>query len=312
MAATSPPSRIKRYRLVSLISRTNNSLVYLTTKPGTAERLAIKLMHHAVMPRARMDNECHIHSMLKHPYIMPVQEFFDYQDFRAIVMPQAVGGSLFDFGCIQQPKNPVVVAKIAYRLFKAFEYLHVLHILHGDVKPSNIVLFTRDLDDPCPCLLDFGHTRNLSFREDCDCKLMTCVYSAPEVLALKPHSFSSDIFSLAITLFFVVSGQDALTLRNLEAMAKEAANLHLRFDGEIWDAYPPSFKHLLVEMTKSDRDKRLTVHECLEHAFFQDVLGSDWLETENNSGKFPTGQELLDMMRRVKEAALEEGQGDLT
>jgi serine/threonine protein kinase len=72
---------------VSLISRTNNSLVYLTTKPGTGERLAIKLMHHAVMSRARMDNECHIHSMLKHPYIMPVQEFFDYQDFRAIVYP---------------------------------------------------------------------------------------------------------------------------------------------------------------------------------------------------------------------------------
>jgi serine/threonine protein kinase len=174
MQARSPPSRIRKYRLLTPLGCTRNSLVFVTSVPGTSEKQAIKLIHHSLMPRARIDNECIIHSLLKYPYVMPLTESFDYQEFRAMLMPRATGGSLMDIAST----NPITAGKVIYRLFKGIHYLHSLHILHGDLKPSNVLLMRPDGDEPHPVIIDFGHSANLCCIDSCDCKLMTCAFSS--------------------------------------------------------------------------------------------------------------------------------------
>jgi serine/threonine protein kinase len=237
---------------------------------------------------------------------MPLNETFDFQDFRVMVMPRALGDSLFEFS-LSPKKSPPTVAKIFYRLFKSVHYVHSLHILHGDIKPANVLLHTGDMSDPCPLLIDFGHAANLSCRRSCDCRLMTCAYSSPELLALKEHSFPSDIWSLATTMHFVVTGTDLLRLDSLEAMSRNAANVKLSFLDDIWRAYPDSIQSLLSQMLRCDPDARPTIEECLGHRFFPDLLGMEWIENENEAVELRSSRSLVMQLIEVKEAAMHSG-----
>jgi serine/threonine protein kinase len=292
---SAPLSRIKRYRLISLLGSTRNSVVYVALVPGTAEKQAIKLIDHRRFERQRIDNECSIQSLLKHPYVMPLHDFFDFEDYRAMLMPRALGGSLLEF-----QSTPLAIGKLIYRLFKAVDYCHSLHIIHGDIKPSNILLMTTDVEEPLPALIDFGHAANLVAGDFCTCRLMTCAYSAPEVLSLKPHGQPSDIWSLAATVYYMVARHEFLRLADLSVMAQRAAKLRLCFDGIVWQAFPESLQAMLTAMTRSDPGGRLTIEKCIAHPFFPEFLGKEWIKRENENVRFLSSGRLQDELARIK------------
>ena len=296
MQGLSPPSRIKRYRLLSLISCTRNSHVYVTAVPASSQRLAIKLIHHSIMPMERIENECQIQKMLNHPYLMRLYEVFDYLDFRALVMPRAQGGSLFDY-MRSRNRNPKTLSRIFYRIFKGVEYLHSLRILHGDIKPANILLENQETDEPVPLLIDFGHACNLAIHGACTCHLMTCAYSAPELLALKAHGLPSDIWSLGATMYVLICGHELLNTDSMEKMWYAASNLQLSFDDQAWEGYPSSLRSLLSAMLRRDPYERPTIRECLDHKFFREMLGNEWIARENKSVQFVSDKEIAEHVK---------------
>jgi serine/threonine protein kinase len=225
---------------------------------------------------------------------MPVTEYFDYQDFRAILMPRAAGGTLSDFHW----KAPAAAGTVAYRLCKAVHHLHSLRILHGDIKPANIVLVGPDNDDPTPAIIDFGHATDLTCTAACECRLMTCAFSAPELLALGPHSFPSDVWALAATLYFVVCGRTLIEVADLEQMREAALRLELPFSDDVWRRYPASLQRLLAAMLRADPDKRITISECLEHEFFTEILGREWISKEDAQVAISGKRKLSDELKK--------------
>lgn len=300
MQGLSPPSRIRRYRLMSLLRCTRNSFVYVTAVPGSSQRGAIKLIHHTIMPMERIENECQIQRLMNHAYVMPLHEVFDYMDFRALLMPRAAG-SLFEY-TKQGIQHPKTLVKIFYRLFKAVDYLHSLRILHGDIKPENVLLDDNCSDEPNPLLIDFGHACNLALHGTCRCHLMTCAYSAPELLALKEHGLPSDIWSLGATVYMSICQHELIKTGALEVMSQAAANLHLSFDEQAWDPYPTSIRSLLGDMLRRNPHERPSIRDCLEHKFFQEMLGREWIARENKSVKFLSDNQIRDEMERIREA----------
>jgi serine/threonine protein kinase len=201
-----------------------------------------------------------------------------------------MGGSLTDFVHASLSSTPTTVAAIAYRLLKGVHYLHSQHILHGDIKPGNIVLRTQSTDDPHPLIIDFGHATDLSGCGVCQCRLMTCAYSAPELLGLNDHSLPSDIWSVAATVHFMVTKSDLLHITHLAVMRDEALNLRLVCDGEVWQRYPESFPPLLRAMLRPEPERRPNAQECLAHPFFRDLLGAEWIAKEDGAAPPPPNQ----------------------
>jgi serine/threonine protein kinase len=243
----------------------------------------MKVIHHSVVPRAQFESECAIQSRLTHPYIMPLTDWFDFQGFRAIVMPRATGGTLVDAVSSGRLCDPVAMGKTIYRLCKAVLAMHSHFILHGDIKPANVVL-TGDRE-PHPMIIDFGHAVELADGAECTCRLMTCAYSAPELLGLHGHSFPSDIWALGATIYFMVTGEELLRTTNIETMCELAQALRLRFDGPAWKKYPVSLQALLAGMLRAQPGNRMTIEECLAHQFFKDLLGAAWIATEDEELK---------------------------
>ncbi|KAK8866451.1 hypothetical protein M9Y10_009414 [Tritrichomonas musculus] len=285
MQCPPPPSRVKGLKLISLLGSTRNSLVYVAYDPRSRQKMALKLIHKSIMSVERLDRECEIQFNLEHRYIMPICEYFDIQDFRCILMPRAYGGNLTEFVSQHRNTSQVINSKIMFKVLEAVEFLHYNKILHGDIKPANIVLASTDTNEPCPQIIDFGHACILGKHQLCTCNLMTCIYSAPEVLGFKPHGFPSDIWSLASTFVFLVTGKDILHLKHIEAMYNEALNLKLRFESKEWEMYPDSLKDLLSKMIHHDPSKRPTALQCLNHPFFAEMLGKEWISAEIEKDK---------------------------
>jgi hypothetical protein len=114
------------------------------------------------------------------------------------------------------------------------------------------------------------------------------------------------VWSTALAFHFVVSATESISGADLGAMAKQAANLRLAFDHPAWEHYPISLQALLMAMTRQDPDQRLTLGECLGHSFFQEFLGEEWINMENDEVKMPSDSEMRQMLERIKEAAVEE------
>ncbi|OHT03732.1 AGC family protein kinase [Tritrichomonas foetus] len=279
-----PPFRVNQYRLFMCIETTNNSTVYLASKPPSSQKIILKFIPlNGKIPIERIDNECTLQCEIQHSYIMPINDFFDFQQYRVIVMPRANGGTIVNALAENVITSITCICKIMYRTLHSIFYLHQLSILHGDIKPSNIVLMDTNSEEPQPRLIDFGHAVRLRESEYCNCNLMTCSYSAPEVLLRQPHSFPSDIWSLGATFYFLVTGQSVLHLKDLDLMARDAMNLNLTFESGFGPAFPESGRSLIRMMMHHDPSMRPIAEYCIQNPLFIETIGYEWVEAEGGS-----------------------------
>jgi serine/threonine-protein kinase len=109
---------------------------------------------------------------------------------------------------------------IAAQVAKGLEALHVRRIIHRDVKPENVLVDTGGRVRLC----DFGLSKpqddaGLTHEGEI---LGTAVFIAPETLQGEPPTFSSDIYALGITLFEMLTGEDAIEPAQAQVMFQSA------------------------------------------------------------------------------------------
>lgn len=107
------------------------------------------------------------------------------------------------------------VREILISLLRVLDYVHAQHIIHRDVKPDNVIL--RDSDHQ-PVLIDFGIVKEalgtvIDSEKTHSIAIGTPGYMSSEQAAGRPV-YSSDLYSLALTAVFLLSGQAPHTLEN--------------------------------------------------------------------------------------------------
>ena len=155
-----------------------------------------------------------------------------------------------------------------YQITKGVGYLHDNLILHGDINPKNIVLMGCDDYMPSPRIIDLGHAQIFKPNQDgkyiCTCNRCTAHFSAPEILNRQPHSFSSDIYSLGATFYFMITK---------EIPPKEGEPAH--FGGTNGHNLPQSGKNLIRKMLDLNPQSRPTIKQVLESDFFKETILND-------------------------------------
>jgi serine/threonine-protein kinase len=201
-----------RYRLERELGRGAMGTVYLATDPTISRELAIKTLalagehaggeQHAITER--FFKEAEAVGRLDHPNIVAIHDAGREHDLAYIAMDYVRGQSL-DAWANKSNLLPVwEVLDIAAQVADALAYAHSRHVVHRDIKPGNIIY---DRDNGIAKITDFGVARLLdSSGTRTGTVLGTPSYMSPEQVAGKKTDGRSDLFSLGVTLYQLLTG----------------------------------------------------------------------------------------------------------
>uniref|UniRef100_A0A0G4F2U8 Protein kinase domain-containing protein n=1 Tax=Chromera velia CCMP2878 TaxID=1169474 RepID=A0A0G4F2U8_9ALVE len=221
----------------------------------------------------------------EHTNIMKLLEVFESAESFFLVAEKLEGGELFDFLLTQKAVPEETCKFIMRQIIASVNHLHARGILHRDVKPENLMFRYTPTSAPNSqaahelALIDFDTCKMLDvpaeeYGEVVNGKrrlVGTYGYLAPEVLRGGEYSASSDMWSVGVILYILMTGIPPLPMENMNS-AKESAEVHKSMEklGIDFDCPPlPSFpkaRDLCVRLLQFDPRVRLAnAREALAH-----------------------------------------------
>lgn len=176
------------------------------------QKVALKALRREINnERVRLffKRESEIQARLEHPSIARLLDVGTTEDGIPFFAMEYVEGEPIDRFCERKAPSLVARLKLFARVCQAVSHAHKNLIIHRDLKPSNI--FVNDFGEPK--LLDFGISKLLDPDEEAAADLsitalgaMTPEYASPEQIRGEPISTATDIYSLGMVLFKVLTG----------------------------------------------------------------------------------------------------------
>jgi serine/threonine-protein kinase len=217
-----------RYRLDSRIGAGGMSTVYVALDVTLQRQVAIKLMNREVASDSdqleRFRREARAVAQLSHPHIVGVIDAGEDQGRPYIVLEYVEGETLKER--IRRVGRLPIAEAVAYavEIARALGAAHARHIVHRDVKPQNVLID----EEGSAKVTDFGIARTLDEEGlTADGRVIgTTDYVSPEQALGQPVTGQSDLYSLGIVLYEMLSGEVPFKGDNQVAVAMK----HVRED----------------------------------------------------------------------------------
>ena len=218
---------IGRYEVERLLGRGAMGEVYLGRDPMIGRVVAIKTLPLArefeeeelEEARACFFREAAAAGKLNHPNIVAIFDAGEDHDLAYIAMEYIAGGSLQPY---TKPDRLLPIEKVLgfmAEAAQALDYAHRHGVIHRDVKPANLML-AKDGDEERIKITDFGIARVTSqTRTKTGTILGTPSYMSPEQAKGERVDGRSDVFSLGVTLFVLLTGTRPFTGDSLGALS---------------------------------------------------------------------------------------------
>jgi serine/threonine-protein kinase len=265
MKTLEPGDDLDNYRIEESIATSGMATIYRATDKRDGRQVAIKVPHpemeNDTVLFERFRREATIGQMLDHPGVMKVYE--DEKHSRVYMVMEWVPGRLLRMILDETPKLPIERAvRITLGVCDALEYCHTHGVMHRDLKPENIMVDEQDDIR----LIDFGiagnaRSRRLTFANFSQ-TLGTPDYISPEQVKGKRGDERSDIFSLGVILYEMLTGKVPYTGANPFAVMNDRLMNSPMPPREIDPAISPQLQEIIYRALERDpRNRYATAHE---------------------------------------------------
>jgi eukaryotic-like serine/threonine-protein kinase len=227
--ATADVERLGRYQLEREIGRGAMGIVYLGRDTAINRMVAIKAIPLAsefsdaelVEARARFFREAETAGRLNHPNIVTIYDVGEERGLAYIAMEYLKGRHLSDYAKSNNLLEPRKVLEIIGRTAEALGFAHKQQVVHRDIKPANLMY------DPSTDVLkitDFGIARlSGAGSTRTGIVLGTPSFMSPEQLEGRTVTGHSDLFSLGVSLFQLLTGQLPFTADSMTGLMQQIA-----------------------------------------------------------------------------------------
>lgn len=262
--------QLGRYRLLKKIATGGMATVFLAEDPKTGNPVAIK----EILPQMAGDKEFmrrFIHEVkillqLNHPNILPILDSQLESERPFIVMPYLDGGTLKDIAKKIKKLPADLAVYLIQEILKGLDYAHHKKIIHRDIKPSNIMLNASG----AIYLTDFGIARaeGLTQLTQTGEILGTPAYMSPEQAMGKPLTPASDLFSVGVIFYELLTGHNPFQTDSPMATIRQVVELHPPGLLDLDPTIPTSLESIILRLLQKDLSKRY--HSCIE--VLEDIL----------------------------------------
>jgi serine/threonine-protein kinase len=250
-----------RYVIESVLGKGAMGVVYLARDPVIGRRVALKTLtipedeEEAEEFRQRFLREAQAAGILNHPGIVTVFDagVDDETGLSFIAMEYIEGRSLREFLRAGHGFAYSEVSRIAAALAAALDYAHTKGVVHRDIKPANILFTPQGMVK----ITDFGVARLESSNLTATGQFIgTPNYMSPEQVAGGVVDGRSDLFSLGVVLFELLTGQRPFPGHTLTEVAYKIVHEPARIPSQVRPGLPPAFNPIVLKLLEKDPDRR--------------------------------------------------------
>jgi eukaryotic-like serine/threonine-protein kinase len=289
------PIRIDTYELQELLKRDDVAEIWKAFDTQARRYVAIKFLRANLQADpdfvARFQREMPIIAALHHPNIV---QYYDYSISQSsgpgnitpyIVMNYVDGGTLADYTQNTSRQGKFLPVADIVRLFTtigmALDYAHKQGIIHGQLKPTNILLDKRNMSRNStgePVVTDFGILKLLggsvgTTGSTGGWRSGIPLYTAPEQITGSPGDERSDIYSLGIMLYEICAGTPPFSGNNPAAVMMQHINTIPTLPALINPALPAALTTIIMRSIAKDPWARFPTASAMVEALMQ-VVGS--------------------------------------
>ena len=255
--------KVGRYEILEVIGVGANSRVARAFDPLIARIVAIKLFPSELArgeARNRFVQEARVVGQISHPAVIALHDMgIDEPSQTPYLVMEFIQGQplekLLEKGSIPCSKACAWAAEVATALAVA----HRKGVIHGDVKPANILITENERIK----LTDFGMAR-LASRDSKDTPLLgSPAYWCPEQIVGKPQDARSDIFSLGVVMYEMVTGHRPFDADSLQGICAKILSSTPLPPSHANPSVPAAFNELIASCLEKDPSRRCASAETL-------------------------------------------------
>jgi serine/threonine protein kinase len=249
-----------RYEVVSELGRGSMGVVYEGFDPVIGRRVAIKTMLTEGLTsqefrefKSRFQREAQAAGALSHPNIVNVFDYGEDSGILYLVMEYLEGKSLEKL-VEEQGMLPIETIIPMYdQVCSALDHAHQHSIVHRDIKPANIMI----LDNGLVKVTDFGIAKMMSMgMTQAGQVLGTPNYMSPEQVKGRQVDGRSDIFSLGIILYDLVTGEMPFAGQNITTVIYKIINENPIPPRELDATIHPGLSYVICKALAKSPDER--------------------------------------------------------
>ena len=259
-AAGSRLTRLGRYEVLSELGKGAMGIVYLAKDPVIGRMVAIKTIRASNMGdddsesrefRERFLREAQTAGILSHPNIVTIHDIGEDPETRVsfIAMEYIEGKNLKSLLMEKTRFSYDQVADMVAQVAEAIDYAHRKGIIHRDVKPANIIITA----DEKVKITDFGIAKIASSNLTTTGQFLgTPNYMSPEQVSGSPVDGRSDIFSLGVVLYELLTGRKPFAGDNLTAISYKIVHEDFTPPADLSSDVPPEFNPIVARAMAKD------------------------------------------------------------
>ncbi len=252
--------RIGKYQVVKKLGSGATSEVYLCHDPFGDRKVAIKIVfpdalatdENRKLHRKLFVTEASLAGKLTHPHIVQIYDAVVEEGMSYVVM-EYVEGSTLEPHCSAEHLLPISkILELAFKCTRALDYANRAGVIHRDIKPANILLHGEtDIK-----ISDFGSALMTTAETTQVSGIGSPAYMSPQQIKEHPLNLQTDIYSLGVVMYQLLSGQLPFQASNNFSMMYQITNVEPPPPSSLRPDIPPAVDRIVRRAMQKELEQR--------------------------------------------------------
>ncbi|XP_053140450.1 serine/threonine-protein kinase 17B [Hemicordylus capensis] len=204
------------------------------------------------------------------PRVVNLHEAYETTNEIILVLEYAAGGEIFNL-CLpdlEEAIDETDIIRLIRQILEGVYHLHQNNIVHLDLKPQNILL-----SGICPLgdikIVDFGMSRKIGNCSELREIVGTPEYQAPEVLNYDPITTATDIWSVGIISYMLLTHESPFVGADKQETYLNISQVNVDYSEETFASISSLARDFIQKLLVKNPEERPTAEACLSHSWLQ-------------------------------------------